>query len=89
MEPERIEQLSFVKSSKVREQIIRHLGDKLTTPAELSSALDLRLSHVSLCLRQLKEKQLIVCLNEEVKKGKLYELTDEGQAILKILENNE
>ena len=48
--------------------------------------MDLRTNHVSNALKDLKEKNLVVCLNEEAHKGRLYKNTDLAIEILKYIE---
>ena len=47
-------------------------------PSEISSETKIRLNHVSKLLSELKEKNIVECLNENDKKGRLYHLTDYG-----------
>lgn len=70
--------VSYLKSSKYRAQIVILLHDNIMTPAELQHKLNIRLNHVSLHLKELKEKEIIVCLNEDAKKGRLYQLSELG-----------
>lgn len=39
-------------------------------------------NHISATLRQLKEHELIECINPEVKKGRLYRLTYKGEKLV-------
>lgn len=43
-------------------------------------------NHISNTLRQLKEHDLVECINPEVRKGRLYRLTDEGEEIVDKIE---
>ena len=40
-------------------------------------------NHLSNPLKQLKEYELVECINPEVRKGRLYRLTDKGDALVK------
>lgn len=42
-------------------------------------------THTSKYLKSLKERELIICLNEEAKRGRLYQLTEKGKEILKYI----
>lgn len=55
-------------------------------PSEIAYSVDLSSKNVSRYLKELKDKKLIVCLNESAKLGRLYKLTDEGKEILECLE---
>ncbi|MBI3026596.1 MarR family transcriptional regulator [Candidatus Woesearchaeota archaeon] len=71
--------LSLLKSSGYRQKIIQAIGSDTLTPSEIANKINIRLNHVSLFLRELKEKKLVKCLNEESRKGRLYELTELGK----------
>jgi DNA-binding MarR family transcriptional regulator len=85
MEQEIINLLSFVKSSKHRVQIILFIGENTKIPSEIAKHINLSNTHTSKYLKSLKEKELVICLNEEAKRGRLYQLTDKGKETLKEL----
>ena len=74
-----IDAISLIKSSEYRHKIIKAIGNEVLTPSEIAKKVDLRLNHVSMVLTDLKNKKLVKCLNEETKKGRLYELTELGK----------
>ena len=41
--------------------------------------------HISKVLAELKAHELVECINPEVRKGRLYRLTDKGDEIVKNL----
>jgi len=71
--------VSLLKSSEYRLKIIEAIGNDTLTPSEIANKIDIRLNHVSLFLKELKDKKLVKCLNEENRKGRLYELTELGR----------
>jgi predicted transcriptional regulator len=77
--------LGYVKASSYRIEIIKALEGKKLTPIELAKVTEIPLSHVSNTLAELLDKDLVVCLTPELKKGKIYEITKEGRNILKYL----
>jgi len=79
MEKGMIDAISLIKSSEYRHKIIKAIGNDVLTPSEIAKKVDLRLNHVSMVLTELKEKKVVKCLNEETKKGRLYELTELGK----------
>lgn len=81
MEERVISGISYLKSSKYRSNIVRLLHSKIMTPAELQHKLNIRLNHVSLYLKELKENNIVICLNEDSKKGRLYQLTELGNEL--------
>lgn len=82
MDTELIKPISLLKSSKYREKILRFIGDKIITPKEIAEGIDIRINHVSMFLRDLKKNKLVECLNEEDKRGRLYQLTKIGKRTL-------
>lgn len=77
--------LSLLKSSGYRHKIVEAIGNNILTPSEIATKTKLRLNHVSMFLKELKENKLVECLNEDSRKGRLYELTELGKdAIAKL-----
>ena len=85
MEPEIIESVAFIKSSKNRYKVLKSLNEGIKIPSEISKETDIRLNHVSALLKDLKENDLIICLNENHKKGRMYTLTETGKTVINIL----
>lgn len=54
-------------------------------PIEIAKETDMRITQVSHSLGDLKREGLIICLNENVSKGRLYQCTDLGKEILDFL----
>jgi len=71
--------ISLLKSSEYRYKIIKVIGDDTLTPSEIAKKAEIRLNHVSMFLKELKDNNLVKCLNEESRKGRLYELTKLGK----------
>ena len=71
--------ISLLKSSDYRYKIIESIGSDTLTPSEIAAKTKLLLNHVSMFLRELKENHLVKCLNEDSRKGRLYELTELGK----------
>ncbi len=78
--------IGYVIASKYRLNILKSLNDTVKTPSLIAKDMDLRTNHVSNALKDLKEKNLVVCLNEEAHKGRLYKNTDLAIEILKYIE---
>lgn len=58
-------------------------------PSEIAKTTGLRTTQVSNALSDLKEKELVICMNESAKKGRLYQNTELGLEILERLDRNE
>ncbi len=78
--------LGYVKISPYRTNTLKSIGNKLKMPSEIAKDLNLKTSQVSSALSDLKDKNLVVCVNEEVRKGRLYKCTDLGLKILSELD---
>ena len=72
----------YVEASSYRVKTIKALGKTNTmTPTNICKDTGIRINHISKTLSELKGHKLIVCLNEEARKGRLYTLTNEGKKI--------
>jgi predicted transcriptional regulator len=76
------ELVGYVKRSKNRTKALSLLKFP-TMPSELSKQMEISLTHGSKIIRELNSKKLIRCLNEKLKVGRIYELTDKGKKIMK------
>ena len=77
---------AYVNASKYRKEVIGQLYNRRPiTPTVLAQLCDIRTNHISNTLHELKDKELIVCLNEEMRKGRLYRLTEKGEDVFNIL----
>ena len=84
-----IENVSFVKISKHRTKILKLLKNSIMMPSEIQKQDKISYTHLSRYLNSLKDKNLIVCLNEKSKKGRYYKITSEGQKVLKFIQKLE
>ena len=77
----------YVKMGKNRTKAMQSLknGD-VKIPTQIAKDVDIRTNHISKVLSELKEKNLVECINEEVRKGRLYRLTDHGKEVAKHLD---
>lgn len=84
MEKQIIKGISLIKNSDYRKRILTGLSDvNYLTPSEISQKTKIRLNHVSNFLKDLKDNKLILCLNDEDKRGRLYQITDLGKKVIK------
>ena len=82
---ELFEILGYVKVSPYRTKTLKSIGDELKIPSEIASDINVKTSQVSSALSDLKKKDLVICVNEEVRKGRLYKCTDLGKEIIEKL----
>lgn len=78
--------LGYVKVSPYRKNTLKSIGSNLKIPSEIAKEINAKTSQVSAALTDLKKVDLVVCVNEEVRKGRLYKLTELGFKILKDLD---
>lgn len=64
---------------------MKSLDGKTKIPSEIAKDANIIQNHISTTLRQLKEHELVEYINPEVKKGRLYRLTDNGNKVTKYL----
>lgn len=80
------EEIDYVNRSQYRLKVIKSLNGNVKIPSEIANDTEIFQNHISNTLRQLKEHELIECINPEAKKGRLYRLTDKGEDIVKNLD---
>ena len=77
-----IEELSFVKASSYRKKVLESIEEYPKTPTQIADKLKIHRNNISNTLKELKQYGLVECINPEVRKGRLYRLTDKGSEIL-------
>lgn len=76
-----------VHSSRYRKEVLIKLLEGARTPTGLSKELKIKMSHISRALKELGDMKLIKCLTPELRKSKIYSITNQGGEILKLLKN--
>ena len=79
-------EISYVQISTYRTKVMKSLDDEVKIPSQIAKDSDILQNHISAVLKQLKEHELVECINPEVRKGRLYRLTDKGEDIVKNLD---
>ena len=72
-------------SDKYREKVMKSLDGDVKIPTAIANDSGIRTNHISKVLSELKAHELVECINPEVKKGRLYRLTDKGEELVKNL----
>ena len=80
------EKFKYVARSTYRVKVLKSLKTDVKMPKQIANDSGILTNHISNVLRQLKEKDIVECINPEVRKGRLYRLSDEGLDILNKLE---
>ena len=83
-----LELVAFVKASKYRNDIVRYLRYDMKTPKELGDELGVRTNHISNLLADLRRQDLVICATPNVRKGRLYKLTEKGVKVSKFLNSD-
>lgn len=78
--------LRYVNRSSYRVKVLKAIGESVKIPREISKDSGILANHISNVLRQLRENDLVECINPEAKKGRLYRLSDTGLEIYKKLD---
>ena len=86
MDDETLKIFAYVSISSYRAKSLKALMDGKKTPTNIAKDSGIRLNHISNVLRELKEQDLVVCLNEDQKKYRYYELTELGEEIAEHLD---
>ena len=76
------ELIKYINRSSYRSRTLKAIGNDVKIPKEIAKDSDILQSHISNVLRDLKEKNLVECLNPKMRKGRLYRLSEEGLEIL-------
>lgn len=80
-----LKKYGFVLASKYRKDVVLALEGKPKTPKEISMETNCGLTHVSRSLQELTKNEITKCATPERIKGRIYQLTDVGKEILKLL----
>ena len=82
---EMLTEISYVKISQYRTKVMKSLDGDVKIPTVIAKDSEIRPNHISKVLAELKAHELVECINPEVRKGRLYRLTDKGDEIVKHL----
>lgn len=77
--------ISFLQAGSRRLKILRGLK-KEKTPKQITIECDISISNVSVSLKELKDKGLIICLNEEQHIYRYYKITKKGVKAIEDIE---
>ena len=83
---EMLTEISYVNISKYRTKVMKSLDGEVLIPSQIAKNSGIRTNHISKVLAELKAYELVECINPEVRKGRLYRLTDKGEEIVNKIE---
>lgn len=78
--------VGFIKISPLRLQTMQALKSEYMMPSEIARMTGMRTTQASNALISLKDKNLVICMNETAYKGRLYQTTELGDRVLEFLE---
>lgn len=79
-------EISYVQISSYRKKVMKSLDGEVKIPSAIANDSGIRTNHISKVLSELKAHGLVECINPEVRKGRLYRLTETGEDVVKNLE---
>lgn len=79
-------EISYVEISKYRTKVMKTLEGDVKMPSGIAKDSGIRTNHISKVLGELKKHGLVECINPEVRKGRLYRLTDKGEELVKNID---
>ena len=85
---EMLTEISYVQISKYRTKVMKSLDGEVKIPTDIANDSGIRTNHISKVLSELKAHELVECINPEVRKGRLYRLTDKGEKVTVNLNND-
>lgn len=81
MDDEILKLVAFIRISSYRTKALKELMDENKTPTQIAKDSGIRITHISNILRDLKDRDIAECINEEKRKNRIYRLTSKGQII--------
>ena len=84
-EEELLISLGYVMASSYRLRVIKYIGTGVKIPSDIAKKIGVRTNHISNVLSDLKENGLVICLNENAHKVRLYKNTELSLEILRYL----
>lgn len=75
----------YVVRSEYRKLIVERLYSRPAMPKEIAQATSKPMSHISRALKELENRKIVICINPQDKKGRIYRLTEKGKQIAKII----
>ena len=79
-------EMSYLNISQYRTKVMKSLDGEVLIPSQIAKNSGIRTNHISKVLGELREHELVECINPEVRKGRLYRLTEKGEDIVGNLE---
>jgi len=77
-------EVGYILGSPLCKRIVECLNsaERPLTPFEISKKTDIARSNVSTKLGELRKREIVVCINPEIRKWRFYRLTPKGKCVL-------
>ena len=80
---------AFVVRSSNRTKVIQRLGEGAAIPSQIRSRTGQEYSRISEAVTPLRDRDIIdLLVDEDTKRGRLYQLTDHGKDVLQFMRQN-
>lgn len=80
---------SYVVSSRYRVCVLNRLARGPATPSQIASDADVRITHISRSLQELRDRGLAdLLVSDDRKKGRVYGLTEDGRSAAELIEQH-
>ena len=86
MTDEMLKKFSYFNISSYRTKTVKSLHNDVKIPTDIAKDTGILPNHMSKVLKELKDAGMAECINPEVRKGRLYRLTDLGEEIVEKLD---
>lgn len=77
-----LKEIGYVLVSNYRTEVMKSLSENAKIPSTIAKEAGIRTNHISNTLKQLKDHELVECINPEVRKGRIYRLTEKGEDVI-------
>lgn len=85
MDDEDLKIYAFIVVSSYRVKTVKSLQKSDKTPTQISKDIGIRVNHISNVLSDLKRLGVLICINEEKRRDRIYQLTDFGRELAGML----
>ena len=86
MDDNTLKTFAYISISSYRIKAIKAMQNGNETPTQIANDSDIRLSHISKVLKELKDCAVAECINEQERKNRIYRLTPLGHEIAENLD---
>lgn len=75
-----LELAGFIIRSNYRKKVFLMIENPIR-PSEIAKRLNIRLTHITRELREMKKRKIVECINPKERIGRLYQLTKDGKRL--------